>query len=42
MIIFGKKNYRELCKSLIIPGIGIVAEQYGFLPIYKVKINYDE
>lgn len=42
MIIFGKKNYRELCKSLIISGVGIVTEQYGFLPIYKVKINYDE
>lgn len=41
MIVFGKKNYDEICESLAIPGIRIAARHYSFLPIYKVEINYD-
>lgn len=42
IIIFGKKNYEKLCKSLIIPGVGIITCHYRFLPIYNVKITYNE
>ena len=42
MIIIGKKNYKELCAALIIPGVGIITKYYKFLPIYNVKIKYNE
>ena len=26
LLVFGKKNYKELCKSLMIPGIGVMTQ----------------
>lgn len=39
MIIFGTKKFRSLCESLCIPGIGISATRYWFIPMYSVKIS---
>lgn len=36
MIIFGNKNYKELCECLSIIGVRIFAVKYWILPIYKV------
>lgn len=41
MIIYGKKNYEELVKSLSIPGVAIKTEKYWLLPIFRVSIKYN-
>ena len=40
VIIFGTRQYRKLCGILEIPGVGIKAIKFWFLPIYKVEIIY--
>lgn len=40
MLVFGEKRYKELCYTLMIPGVWIGARRYWFLPIYKVQIKY--
>ena len=42
MIIYGKKNLRKLMDYSLIPGVGVHAKQFWFLPIYRVKITYYE
>ncbi len=40
MFVFGKKGYKELCDTFMMPGVVVSARRYWFLPIYKVKIKY--
>lgn len=42
MIIYGKRNLRELMNALTITNVAVKATKYLFLPIYKVHITIDE
>lgn len=42
MVIYGKNNLNKLLEYLIIPNVSVKSTQFWILPIYKIKIKYNE